>query len=403
MNKINSFVTFTLFAALTLFSTACSVPATAPAPTQSPTEAMMPHDTPTAEAMMPHDTPTAEVMMPHDTPTAEAMMPHDTPTVEAMMHITPTEEAMMMHYAWQQLTPQNAPPPRYDHTLAFDSDNQRIVIFGGRDSSKTLGDTWLYDLKSNTWREVKTEGPPARFGHGAIYDPARKAVVIFGGQAKSLFNDTWAFDTVKETWNEIKTTGPKPDVRYGIGATFDSANERLLISHGFATDGRHDDTWALDLKSNTWQNITPDGDRPLKRCLLETAYAPSSDLMYLFGGCSSGFGPCPQGDFWTLDLKSDKWTQINPTGDAPTARQNPALVWDDKSNQAILFGGNGSGPLNDLWVFDPSQDVWTKINIDGPTARNSHDAIYDSINHRIYLFGGSTADGPANDLWKLEM
>jgi hypothetical protein len=407
--------TTALLLTLAMFIAACAT-ATPAAPTIAPS--------PTLDAMvktpdaMAHETEVAAMMhateaaaMAHATEAAAMAL---TPTPDTMAHPTdvmphptesaanPTEAAAMAHPAWKQLTSSSAPPARYDHTLVLDSDQQRLILFGGR-ADKTLGDTWVYDLKTNAWREVKSSGPPARFGHGAIYDPARKAMIIFGGQANGLFNDTWAFDTVNETWSEIKTADPKPDVRYGLGAAFDSTRERLIVSHGFAKDGRHDDTWALDLRTNTWTNITPSGDKPLKRCLLETAYDPSRDALILFGGCSSGFGPCPQGDLWTLDLKSDTWTQIKPNGDAPTARQNPALVFDSKENRAILFGGDGGGKLNDLWALDPIHKVWTKLALEGPSARKSHDAIYDAANNRVYLFGGATVNGASNELWELDL
>jgi hypothetical protein len=74
-------------------------------------------------------------------------------------------------------------------------------------------------------------------------------LILFAGQASQLFNDTWAFDTVKETWRDLKPKGAVPDVRYGLGGGYDAARDRLVITHGFAKDGRHDDTWALDLKT----------------------------------------------------------------------------------------------------------------------------------------------------------
>jgi len=126
-------------------------------------------------------------------------------------------------------------------------------------------------------------------------------------------------------------------------------------------------------------------------------------LVYLFGGCSSGFGPCPQGDLWSLDLGTNQWTLLSPDGATPSARENPSLVVDSKTGNLILFGGKGGGPLDDLWVFDVKAKMWNQIKVQGPGARKSHDAVYDASNDRVYLFGGSSGEGAVNDLWMLEL
>jgi N-acetylneuraminic acid mutarotase len=238
---------------------------------------------------------------------------------------------------------------------------------------------------------------------GAVYDPARRVVMLFGGQQSELYNDVWAFDTESETWSQVTTQGTQPDIRYGHGTALDAVNDQLVISHGFARDGRHDDTWALDLKTNTWKDLTPEGTKPLKRCLLEADFSGISESVYLFGGCSSGFGPCPQGDLWSFDLKSNTWTELVPTGPAPSARENPALVVEPRTGGLILFGGNAGGPVNDLWKYDPAANTWNEITLAGPSARKSHDAVYDAAHNRLFLFGGSTANGAVNDLWVLEL
>lgn len=344
-------------------------------------------------------------------PTEPALLPTATaigtlsPTAAATVAAASTSMAMpeQPKPVWKQLAVENAPAPRYDHALALDTDQQRLILFGGRDGGQVLGDTWIYDLKANQWREVKGAGPSARFGLASAYGPSRKAVYIFGGQNQEFYNDTWMFDTLTETWSEIQTNDPKPDIRYGHGITLDTKSDRLIVSHGFARDGRHDDTWALDLKSNTWKNLTPLGDKPLKRCLTDIAYAPNSDSVYLFGGCSSGFGPCPQGDLWMLDLKSDTWTELKPSGNIPSARENVSLVVDEKTGQLILFGGKSAATMNDLWVYDPAQNTWSLLSLEGPAPRKSHDAVYDASGHRVLIFGGTDGSRALNDLWELDL
>ncbi len=310
--------------------------------------------------------------------------------------------------AWTQVTPATAGPPgRFDHILALDLTRNRLVVFGGR-SAGSLGDTWIFDLGSRSWREVRTSpAPPARHGPTAVFDPQRRRVILFGGQSSAgFFNDVWAFDLERETWEEVAAFGDRPSPRYGLSAIFNTPRNRMLISHGFTFQGRFDDTWSLDLTGNAWTNLTPaSGPRPLKRCLHEAVYDGGKDRMLLFGGCSSGAGPCPQGDLWAFDPNTNAWTELKPSGEAPGARSNPALVYDSANRRTLLFGGlEAGGDTNDLWSFDGVAQRWTKLSPQGPapSPRHSHDIAIDAANRRVFLFGGTGASGLSNDLWELK-
>lgn len=392
----NLFVVAALFSSwmLNACASAAALPTALPSSTSSPPTA--PANTVTVTPK-PTDTMPAPTTLATAQPTATMAAPTDSAPVQ------PTESVALKNFVWAKLDAPNAPPARFDHALAFDSDKQQLILFGGRARGTVLGDTWIFDLETNAWREIQTPAPSPRFGFQAVYDSKSSAVYLFGGQKEAFFNDTWKFDTVTETWSEIQTQGDKPDIRYGHGVTLDTQNNRLVISHGFARDGRHDDTWALDLHTHQWTELTPQGAKPLKRCLHDIAYAPNSNAVYLFGGCSSGFGPCPQGDLWALDLQTNQWTLASSTSESPSARENPAIVVDSKTGNVILFGGKAGGAQDDLWVFNVNTKAWQQIDAQGPSARKSHDAVFDASNNRVYLFGGSGAEGALNDLWMLEL
>ncbi len=183
---------------------------------------------------------------------------------------------------------------------------------------------------------------------------------------------------------------------------------RLIVSHGFTFDGRFDDTWSYEIDAGGWVEISPEPDlaRPLKRCLHEAVWAEHSGRMVLFGGCSSGFGPCPQGDLWTFEPPTRTW--IDRTIDeAPSARSNPALVYDGGRKRVLLFGGlTDGGYAADLWSLSlPGDDVdepplWTALEQTGPTPRASQDAVM--TGPWLYLFGGYGDAGALNDLWVLD-
>jgi hypothetical protein len=65
-----------------------------------------------------------------------------------------------------------------------------IVLFGGNDSSKDLGNTWEWDGKH--WTQKQDMGPGPRKHSSMAYDSKRDRVVLFGGVADNkMQNDTW--------------------------------------------------------------------------------------------------------------------------------------------------------------------------------------------------------------------
>jgi hypothetical protein len=233
---------------------------------------------------------------------------------------------------------------------------------------------------------------------------------LFGGQTGSEFySDLWQFDLTNGAWTLLADgSGASITPRYGTSMVFTDEGS-LVVSHGFTFDGRFDDTWSFDLDAGAWIEISPEPDltRPLKRCLHESVWANNASRMLLFGGCSSGFGPCPQGDLWSFEPRSRSWTNRTVEA-APRARSNPALVYDGGRERALLFGGlTDQGYAADLWSLSLLGDdsveppIWTRLAQTGPTPRASHDAVM--TGPWLYLFGGYGDAGVLGDLWVLDV
>ena len=296
-----------------------------------------------------------------------------------------------------------APSPRFDGAIAYDLPGRQIFVFGGQDSSPR-NDLWLYSLDRREWGQVQPSGtiPPARFGHTLLFDPVRRRLILFGGQAGVFFSDTWAFDVAVGTWRQLSADEAGPSRRYGHSAIYETTRDRMVISHGFTDAGRFDDTWAFDLRSNSWANISPSSNRPLRRCLHHAAYDSTSSKMYLYGGCSSPFGPCPLGDLWAFDLNRNQWTEL-ASSVVPPAREHYGMGFDAARSRLVVFGGAGPGLLNDTWEYDPGSAKWQQTTITGdlPSARQRHEATYISDRGILLFFGGTTSAGLSNELWML--
>jgi len=88
---------------------------------------------------------------------------------------------------WNQRTASGSwPAARSGHTLVYDAARRRAVLFGGRDASLFVrNDLWEWD--GTSWTQITPVSPlPApRMYHAMVYDQARRVLVLFGG------NDSW--------------------------------------------------------------------------------------------------------------------------------------------------------------------------------------------------------------------
>lgn len=161
---------------------------------------------------------------------------------------------------------------------------------------------------------------------------------------------------------------------------------------------------------------------PPARLGSSVVYDPLNSRMIVFGGGTGSTSPC-QNDTWVLSNAngvngSPTWTQLLPSGIAPSRRINHTAVYDSATNQMIVFGGNncfnedtGGTFYNDVWVLTNANGLggtptWRQLQITGtvPGTRENHTAVYDSATNRMIIFGGTgfrSQNGPFNDVWVL--
>ena len=83
---------------------------------------------------------------------------------------------------WIQVA-DTGPSPRIGHAMAYDSERDKIVLFGGGDDTSFYSDTWEWD--GNEWIQVADTGPSKRTFHSMIYDSSEKEILLFGGYDSS--------------------------------------------------------------------------------------------------------------------------------------------------------------------------------------------------------------------------
>ena len=198
--------------------------------------------------------------------------------------------------------------------------------------------------------------PPARFGHSAVFDPVRDRMVIFGGNDgfDLLLGDCWALSLGSSpSWTSLQTSGPAPQPHAYHCAVHDPFRDRMIVIAGSSNHGLTSEVWALQFS-----------DTPA-------------------------------------------WTQLVPTGTAPSARQMASAVFDSKHNRILLIGGlDDLGPRHDVWALSlGAVPAWTPIAMTGPepSDRYSQSAIYDLPHDRVVMFGGGDLFNYFGDTWSLKV
>jgi N-acetylneuraminic acid mutarotase len=304
-------------------------------------------------------------------------------------------------------TPLAVPGVRDAHSAIYDPVRNRMVVFGGNSGSAPLNDTWAFDLTTHTWKQLATVGTPpaARYKHVAIYDAPRDRMVIFGGfTGTTLFNDTWALNLNTLAWTQLSTTGTTPSKRARHAGIFNPANNTLVIFGGYNGSAIFNDLYTLNLVTNVWTKITAGGTLPEARQGHSAIYDPGLGRMIVFGG--SGAVTQLLNDTWALTLATNTWVNLNPSGSLPPARFNHGVIYDSARGRMVIYGGQTSLTVfrGDTWALSLSGNSWTQLSSGGgPSARTRMGVIYDTTHDNMTMFGGATSGGSTNDSWTFAM
>jgi hypothetical protein len=298
---------------------------------------------------------------------------------------------------WIQMNPNPSPSARILHAMVYDTDQQQVILFGGKDESGLLNDTWTYNPSTNIWGKQNTlEAPASRLGHVMVYDPNSRRVILFGGTTTSgLNNETWAFDSASNTWIHLQLSN-SPARRDSTAAVYIPMTQQMLLFGGQADTGLNDETWVFDLLNNTWENI-PFTKSPAPRLGHTMAYDPFNFQAILFGGETAAGR---SNETWAYDIFTRTWTSLSPSL-SPSPRSKHAMVYDTFSQRVFLFGGFSTGsslPSGETWVFDVVAKRWSQLNpFPFPHVRFLHGMVYNPHGVQVLLFaGGGEGCGDSN-------
>lgn len=142
------------------------------------------------------------------------------------------------------------PTPRAGHAFLYDPVRERCLLFGGRGADGYLADTWEWDGEG--WHRLEATGPSPRWFFGAAADLESRRIVIFGGRgppapvggrdASRDLGDTWIWDG--ERWELLDTEGPPAR----SGAQLASTGHSVLLF-----GGREDQPGGFRDRNDLWE------------------------------------------------------------------------------------------------------------------------------------------------------
>ena len=309
--------------------------------------------------------------------------------------------------SWTRCTP---PDPRFGQAVVFDEvRGGRVLAFGGYNGSY-WSDLWSLSTDSTLWTIIAPQSPcPSpppmppvpldRKGAVTAVDERHHLLLVYGGYrgAGHYADDAWTFDLAGDFhFQPLAQTGDlPPSLAYGT-AIWDPVGDRFILFGGFGDEietgaALLDETWELRLGDPaTWTRLATSGDRPPARSGHTAIYDPPRRRMLIFGGR----GANDFNDVWALNLEGPPaWSRIDPLWTPPAARRRHAAIYDPGGDRMIVFGGQGSQPLHDLWSLGlQNPPRWTPLVVSGYSdAQPSESAIYDAGGRRMLVLPAPTS------------
>lgn len=279
-------------------------------------------------------------------------------------------------------TTSQRPGKRSDIASAYDPVSKTLVVFGGDDgpivnqtpSASYLNDTWVLSPDEG-WAPITSTGPSARGRYATAYDPSSRVGYFFGGRFRqsgatgdyTLFNDLWAFDFATRSWSLAHDgSGTAPAPRYFPAAAYDTSADRLILWGGDINPSAlgitlSNEVWAYS--NGTWSELSPSGTAPSARLWVAYTYDSSRNRLVVFGGQVGDFVTPSFNDIFALDLATTTWSRLHDgSGMAPSGRFSAVMSYDADNDRYLLLGGHADpGVANDVWAFDPATSTWTLL------------------------------------------
>ncbi len=245
------------------------------------------------------------------------------------------------------------------------------------------------------WERLDTSGPAPREDHTWTLAGSSGLAYLFGGRdGDAVLDDTWAFDLATGDWTEL-TPPESPAARFGHEAAWVEGVGVVVFAGQGGPTTFFNDLWTFDPASTTWRPLPASGALPTPRYGSCLAPGPDGRLWMSHGFTQEG---SRFSDTRAYDFETGAWTDLTPAqGPRPVERCLHGCWWTD-DGILTLYAGQTTGltALDDLWRLDSG--AWTRVESPLPPGRNLY--ARDRLGDGTLVFGGQAVDGTyLADLW----
>jgi hypothetical protein len=271
-------------------------------------------------------------------------------------------------------------------------------------------------IGAESWSTIRTNAPPApRFWASSVFAESLNAMIVFAGRQNApgpWFGDTWALDIGSSRWRLLGARGPSsPAGRDRSSVVYDSDRNRLVIYGGFSGyAGYVNDVWSLDFRTQEWTEVATAGTPPHDRESHAAFYDAARHRMIVFGGeYWDGSSWHILTDLWSLNLDTMEWAELSPTGEPPPTTGH-ASAYDPARGILYVYGGAdlSINYFSDrLWRLNVRTLEWSDSTSAGnnPGPRDDFSLVYDPTADRLIMYGGHSTDGTSgafyDSVWAL--
>lgn len=300
---------------------------------------------------------------------------------------------------WEQVTDG---PLLSEHTIVFDTQNGRHLLFGGCDNLGAYSDV-VYECPAGggTWTVVTTSGvgPSARAGHVAVYNPGDNCMYVHGGfeAGPTAVNDMFKLDCDTDAWSEVTLSGTPPAVRgYHAGCLIGTTVLSVCggVKYGPSVYYSASTYYNITLSTGVCAEVVGGGVGPSAREGHTFVYDGSANC-YVIGGDVNGEFTTPT--CYKLVRGTATWSAI---ASMPLAI---GLAWHQSwycSGYVITVGGRGAivYTYSDAYqVYKISNNTWISAQPTGDIGARESFGLSVEDDGTILVHGGTDADGATID------
>jgi hypothetical protein len=273
------------------------------------------------------------------------------------------------HGAWTNRTATAGGPfdPAGNYELAYDAHDGYVLYFGGsfgRIPTYPLNDTWKFSAGHWTNLTGTVHGAPSARTVGAMaYDSEDQEVVLFGGTLAGSprpINETWTY--AAEVWTNATVPGPPPSGLINgrgpyLAFTDDPADGYVLYYqpvHGCSAGQCGPEAWSYH--AGVWTNRTTGlGDSPRLNLFGSFTFDSTANEVVAFGACMLDATTSCSPSWGTFRWANGHWVSVAPAQTPPPAYSSGWASDPPDGGLIMIYGccwADFSG-LSELW-----QDAW---------------------------------------------